>query len=292
MRGGGSGSATLIRCVLKDCHLEAGATNANGAWANTTATGMNGGSAYDSYIGDGTLNLSVVRNCRCYELWNNAGKPTTRAYNSYVRQENGGVAFTNCVVGVNPRASCVWDEDTTVNTILTFDANSRPAAGQTLAIDRGKAEYYVYPDAFAHEQGVADVAGGQRVYNGAIDIGPGEYDWRGDFAKTLARKGVAVEAASANVTTNAVAGLDLRDGERLEFVCTAKTDGKVSFSVTGAGTVTVTYGGEPLEPVGGAYSVAVGTGTSEVFAVSYAGEGVATVSDVILPRLGSLLLIR
>ena len=66
----------------------------------------------------------------------------------------------------------------------------------------------------------------------------------------------------------------------------------MSFRVTGAGTVTVTYGGEPLEPVEGVYSVRMDAGTSELFAITYAGAGVATVNDVILPRLGSLLLIR
>ena len=288
VRGGGSSGATLIRCILKDCYVETGATNANGNAANTTAPAMEGGKAFDSWITGETLNVTEVRNCRCEHLWHNSGY--VRAYNSVVTRGYGGIALTNCVMS-EWRDSFIRDDGTVTGKTIAFDANCRPVAGQTLAIDRGKAEYYVYPAAFAHEQGVADIAGGQRVYNGAIDIGPGEYDWRGDFAKKL-RRGVSVETASANVTTNAVAGLDLKDGEMLEFTCTAKTDGKVSFRVTGAGTVTVTYGGEPLEPVEGVYSVRMDAGTSEVFAVSYAGEGVATVNDVVLPHLGSLLLIR
>ena len=36
--------------------------------------------------------------------------------------------------------------------------------------------------------GALDAAGSQRVYNGTIDIGAYEYDWRDDFRITLTRK--------------------------------------------------------------------------------------------------------
>ena len=292
VRGGGSSSATLIRCRLMDCFVETGATNAHGALASTTAVGMYNGNAYDSYLGNDVLNLGVTLNCFCAAVRNNNGNPMSRVYNSYVETDYGYQAFTNCVLKGTVSASSVRDADTVVGTALSFDANSRPLAGQVSAIDRGMLAHYAYPAAFAHEQGLGDLFGGQRVSNGQIDIGPGEYDWRGDFAKTLAKKGVEVSVASPGVTTNAVAGLDVADGETLKFACTAKADGTVSFRVTGAGTVAVTYGGMPLEPADGVYSVEIAAGTSETFAVSYAGEGVATVSEVALPRCGTLLLVR
>lgn len=81
----------------------------------------------------------------------------------------------------------------------------------------------------------------------------------------------------------------------MKFACTTKTAGKVSFKVViaGEGAVTVTYGETVLEPSSdGIYEAEAGVGTSETFAVSFAGTGTATVSGVDIPHLGTLLLVR
>ena len=139
-----------------------------------------------------------------------------------------------------------------------------------------------------------DYAGGQRVYNGRLDLGAGEHDWRGDFAKTLAKKGVAVEVATANVTTNLEAGVDVPAGESLRLKLVLKTDGKVSFkAVADDGAVAaVTVGGEPVTPGEGSKVEFEGVAGETEVEIAVTGEGKATVSDVILPKLGALLLVR
>lgn len=138
-----------------------------------------------------------------------------------------------------------------------------------------------------------DCMGGQRVYNRVVDIGGSEIDWRGDFAKSLAKRGVAVEYASAGVTTNAVAGVDIADGDALSVVCTLKTPGRVSFlvSISGEGVATVKRGATELLPEAGVYSF-VGEVGESVVTVTFSGTGIATIHDFQLPKQGLLMLVR
>ena len=76
-----------------------------------------------------------------------------------------------------------------------------------------------------------DIDGGQRVYNGKIDIGPNEYDWRGDFARAIG--GVSVTKASPEVTTNALGKVRLPDGAVLEMSVAGKDARRISFAVDG-----------------------------------------------------------
>lgn len=178
------------------------------------------------------------------------------------------------------------------------EGSCRPVKGSK-AIDAGVARYYALAtngwsatwQSFA--KGV-DYAGGQRVYNGAVDVGCGEYDWRGDFAKTLAKKDVTVDVATANVTTNLEAGVDVPAGESLKLKLVLRTDGKVSFKVVveDGAVLAVTVGGEPVAPgEGGQVEFEALAGEAEV-EIAVTGEGKAAVSDVILPKLGALLLVR
>jgi hypothetical protein len=68
-----------------------------------------------------------------------------------------------------------------------------PAIGCNAAIDRGEAQWWV--DEYC---GSTDALGNQRVYNGAMDIGCFEADWRPEYSKILGR-GVEVVAAGPNV---------------------------------------------------------------------------------------------
>ena len=84
------------------------------------------------------------------------------------------------------------------------------------------AKYYL--SAFADEAG-KDIAGGQRIYNGALDIGPGEYDWRRIFTERLNRRGVSVDAASAGVTSAEIEGLSLKEEDTLNLALVFKNGG-------------------------------------------------------------------
>ncbi|MBR2837279.1 MAG: hypothetical protein IKE55_00685 [Kiritimatiellae bacterium] len=89
-----------------------------------------------------------------------------------------------------------------------------------------------------------DLAGGQRIYNGAVDIGAFEFDWRGDYAMDLGSR-ATVATADPQVVETQDGKVLVKDGAvAIEF---ADTDGKakymVPFVVTGNGTLAVLAGG-------------------------------------------------
>ena len=246
----------------------------------------------------------IILNCAFTggNTWGTEPKPV---YNSYISSDDGNKAYTNCVLGVAKSklksTSTADDATCRFEVAASFDGNRRPLAGSPLIDTADKALYdrvfaSILPKAtVAMFREPLDVGLGQRIYNGKLDIGAGEYDWRGDFAKELRMRGVEVEAASANVTTNAVKGVDLADGETLKFKGSLKVSGTVSFkvAVTGGGTVTAKLGEAVLVPdVSGVYSFQAEAGETDIVTVSFAGSGTATVSDVVLPLRGMLMLVR
>ena len=87
---------------------------------------------------------------------------------------------------------------------LKLDADGRPTADSPL-VDAGDAALVDW---------TADLDGGQRIYNGAVDIGCWEYDWREAFAAALGGPGLTVTAASAGVKL-ADGTVTLGDGDTL-----------------------------------------------------------------------------
>ena len=227
---------------------------------------------------------------------------TSTAHNCLFLAASGSAKHYNCISvsgkgsGTDEDGKCQFGVD---KAKLPYDAETyRPQTG-SLAVDSANPAYYVSATngwcALWQSFVGKDYAKGQRVYNGTIDVGAGEHDWRGDFAKELAKKGVAVDVATPNVTTNLEAGLDVPAGESLRMKLVLKADGKVTFNVvaeTGA-VATVTAGGVPLTPgEGGAYGFEALAGETEVEIVVTGEGGKAVVSDVVLPKLGVLLLVR
>ena len=105
--------------------------------------------------------------------------------------------FTNCIfVAVTDAkhlgvySSCI----TTNASVLTFNADYAPVIGTNPAVDAGSAEFT--PSMLLADN---DVNGSQRIYNGVIDIGAAEADWRGVYAAALGRL-VSVTSATENVT--------------------------------------------------------------------------------------------
>ena len=137
-----------------------------------------------------------------------------------------------------------------------------------------------------------DVDGLPRVSNRVIDLGAAEYDWRPEFGKTLSRRHVAVRTATANVTTNAVAGLELADGDVLELDWTFKAEGRAAFDVVaGAGEVVVFVDGVRVLPEGVRYSIAGTSGVHRV-SIAYSGLDSAVVSAFASPQIGLSVIIR
>ena len=114
-----------------------------------------------------------------------------------------------------------------------------------MAIDAGDVSYL--PEAL----GDTDLAGGQRVYNGAMDIGCFEFDWRPKYAADLG-KGVAVASASPKVFEG-VGGVVTLPGGSLEAGWSNAAGKQRGYSgtmrVTGNGTLTVTRNGEAFKTV-------------------------------------------
>ena len=120
-----------------------------------------------------------------------------------------------------------------------FDENYRPKAG-CVAIDFGdNGKYLAAWDAAGLSRAhLKDFGGGQRIYDGAIDAGCGEYDWRGDYGEVLGRKVSVVEASSGAVLSGGYPVL--HDGETLavDFAHDGR-GGFVDCVLTGNGTLYV-----------------------------------------------------
>ena len=127
---------------------------------------------------------------------------------------------------------------------LRMGPDGVPLAG-SVAIDAGDASQT------PASLGDTDLAGGQRVYNGAMDIGCFEFDWRPKYAADLG-KGVAVASASPEVFEG-VGGVVTLPGGSLEAGwsnATGRNRGYVgTMRVTGNGTLTVTRDGEAFRTV-------------------------------------------
>ena len=133
------------------------------------------------------------------------------------------------------------------------------------------------------------------MYNGKIDVGAVEYDWRGDFGERLNPKGRAeVVSAGENVTTNTVAGILVPDGESVEVDYSLRRDTACHFTAVPAagGSVDARNGDAVLSPdSAGRYTYSGKAGRNRV-ALSYSGSGDAAVSDFFVDGAGFCLLLK
>ena len=132
---------------------------------------------------------------------------------------------------------------------LVFDGY-RPTIGQNACVDAGT-------DDVLPALGDCDLLGGQRVYNGRIDIGALEADWRGYYARDISKR-MTVNAASANVVEQRDGTVRLHEGASLEGML-AKRDRRYTivlrFRVSPGGSANLILNGEES---------AVGEGEQEV----------------------------
>ena len=172
----------------------------------------------------------------------------------------------------------------------------RPLGTETGVIDGGTNDYYgtYFPARWARFREGRDFAGGARVYNGRIDLGAGEYDWRPGFAKRLARRRLAVEAASPAVALGETDGLTMTGGDVLDLRWNLVVAGPCSFRVACASgaAAEVRVDGEPCSSdADGVYSFAGSVGEHAV-SIACFGSGSAQVGSFASPRRGVLFLVR
>ena len=177
-----------------------------------------------------------------------------RALNSYLRKVSGagssGVVCTNCVFILAASsaipANSSYDPDTCsfeATAADNLDENFRPKTAGSVLVDAGSKELYDanFPSKWVQFKG-RDWKDGQRIYNGEIDVGCGEYDFRPTFAGYLGDRAIISEMGP-NVTTNDVPNVVVPDGESIALAASPKKPG----SETLYELVYTPEGGEPTK---------------------------------------------
>ena len=129
---------------------------------------------------------------------------------------------------------------------LLLDADYRPVVGANVAIDGGSTNYYK-----TAQSGKTDILGGQRIYNGSLDAGALEADWRPRYAADMGgAAGLVVTEASPEVVEDAGRVCISNGTVTVAWANTRaprKTLQTYCIEVTGNGTLTVTVDGESTD---------------------------------------------
>ena len=177
---------------------------------------------------------------------------------------------------------------------LVVDADYRPVIGENAAID-------VIPlaDEDASVRIEKDVYGGQRVFNGARDLGALDADWRGHYAKTLGGSRITVTEVDPAVVEEG-GKIQIPEG-KLELAWRVPEGRQIrhtmGLTVNGSGVLSVTKNGtgyaDVSEGTSGAYSFTAGGTTSMTFAYNpdEEGDGYAEIGGF-SASIGTVLSIR
>ena len=208
--------------------------------------------------------------------------------------------FYSCALPKEPSGASNIDEYCIITNASNFpiDSECRPLSGN-LCIDAGS--NLCYTAAFPlNDPVLLDLCGTNRIYNGRIDIGCCEYDWRGIYSQDIAKKQVSVTEASAGVKETDEKLVSLSDGDSLTAEFSTTLPGPRSYvvhaAVTGSGTLTVSFpdgGGTTVVEADGDREI-VFTGSASPCSVvfSFAGEGTAVLHDFEPPRKGVVVSFR
>lgn len=272
---GDSSTATFVNCDFSDGVARSGGDVFGGVYYKCRFTGgasFSGAGGCASWgarhvqclIDRGTQNDSAVVNHRglinctiyntgmsgSYDLLGDGGNsPSYPILNCVICTAGSKEDYTlkhvkNCIIRrMNGEKRPAFDPETCEN--LTFVNNWREIGvdnttgaimTDSLAIDRG-----VTADLLANsaENCATDYLGGQRVYNGTIDAGCSEFDWRPVFAACLTPKKLVVDAADPSVTTNAAGALVIPSGAVSATWTAAVASAKLPIEVTGTGTLSI-----------------------------------------------------
>lgn len=203
-RGGGVFGGNYARCYFKGNSRH---YTGNDAFANVNFKTR----IFDSVFDDQSAIILIYSGVEAYNSLFTGVKATPdegcRLFNCvfFTTSELRGKknVYDRCIMAKAPTAFTDGGSMTNcevVNGLIdAFDENYRPKAG-CAAIDSGdKATYFAAWDAQGLSRDLlTDFSGGQRIYNGEIDVGCGEYDWRGDYGKATGGK-VSVSSVSAGV---------------------------------------------------------------------------------------------
>lgn len=282
-------SSDVYNCVFDACTAGSYVTLYTAPIVNCTFLPSNSGADAVYYQTSGTSNVFTPSNVLNSAIF---CRPAKYKVNGFTR-----CAFLSGAIGDSPTGDgAIVLQASTANAleVAKMNADGSLQKGSPL-VDVGSNLLY------KASAGAVDKSGGQRVYNRTIDIGAYEYDWRGDFAKSLKRaKALTVPVASENVTTNAAGGVMLQDGDALTAVWTNGVDFATDYffkvEVTGAGTLTYSVnGGDPVfvTSADGEKEVSV-PDVEDALSVdfAFAGEGSAAVYDMKRQGGGIMVIFR
>ena len=244
-RGAGLHGGTAIRCRFNDNGVSLTGTDMiNGVAWNCLFGNVINTDAYNVYNGGPYVNCTFYGSGKtCYDT---SASNTRHIRNGVILKGRGNnVVYENCAV-INTTA--LTDSDTDSFSLskaeMKLDERYAPQLGSPL-VDRGNGGYYTaFPAAVAEALSKADLSGGQRIYNGTVDIGAFEYDWRGDFASRISKRNLTVVAADPGVVTNGTAAISIPSECSVTIDWDLLESGPYSFRVaaTGAGVTVLRDG--------------------------------------------------
>ena len=303
---GANNSSLVVDCMISNCvsGRAAGVYNGTavrcefvGNRVSTTGTSLMSGKAYNCYF-HGSLSPGKydVYDSKIYNCTVEKGGYVlnTVAYNSRFGRDAGGGTYCFCAWSSKADDSAsTFDAGCYQSTLYDLDVNARPTASTVIDVDRGN--WVLYEDAASGANLSflqADFAGGQRVYNnGKVDVGCGEYDWRGDFGAALGCRGeIAVVQSDPSVKIAGPRALSFAGGDGIALAWTWSDAIDRSFTV--AGTATVTVDGVVATADDGVYTIpGEDGGTHDVRIVAASDADVVTISRF-RRNSGMILLLR
>ena len=229
-------------------------------------------------------------NCTFPTIDNSSALATDcRVYNCLFRNSYSvqGYSFKNCVFAAAPTSSLVEDCIVTNNLGSALDGEGRLVKG-CAAIDVASRDVYLAGwDAAGLDRSLLgkDYFGGQRVYNGEIDAGCSEYDWRDDYTGIVAQRKLTVTAATEDVSAASdMSSIKLAGDAALRLVwnCGGKHPRlSCNVSVSGTGTFAIKMDGVTVSTAS-AGETRLGlraTAPSHVLEFVFKGDGHATVGS-------------
>ena len=294
VRGGGAHGSICRRCVFinNSAAYIGSAANACGELSNC----LFDGNSLGSYT---ILNCFFARNCtflpnnvQVSHYSNGVGYAPTNMYNCVILCPGASLsAYTRCLFSSSLSRGGVSDDSIGEGSVkmaladMGLDENGRPTSRTSAAVDAGSNEAY----AFLANAGDKDFDGNQRVYNGTIDLGCYEFDWRGDFAKALGSASLSVTEAAPAVALNAGGGLLLPgDGATLAAewrdAGTRVKEYRFTAQVSGPGTLSIFRDGaeeawETVAAENGATTLSFKSGAAtNSLSFAFSGEGSAVLS--------------
>ncbi|MGN0847434.1 MAG: hypothetical protein ACI4RA_08645 [Kiritimatiellia bacterium] len=309
---------TIENCIITNCRAVRGGGGCYGTYRNCQFLGntlcvdkpgvavrlarMEGCYLAGNRGGHSTVYQCDVRNCTVMD-GQASGTGLVHIESDYLKsralvnsvilgKKYSAAAVTNCVFVSGSANTYAGAEPVDCRTAsvdeLALDGDGRPARVSVL-VDAGAADV-----TSGELLAAGDIVGNPRVSNGRLDVGAFEYDWRGDYAATLAPRHLAVVEADAGVTL-AETGVALPAGGALVVEWTVPSAGQLTFSLalTGAGTLTVRIGEEELTfTEAGTFRLPGAEGVNRITFAYSAEDGSTVVLSGFRQANGTILVIR